>query len=244
MCMWLLFICFFQLKCGVGEYGLSKDVDVAMWLQYREFHNQSPLREVCNFVIVNELLHQQFDAFKKREIFPPYTIYLETNELLALWRPLPLIHRFGQKYVTLNSSDVDELCEWVLGMREKFYQEGTKIFAPSIQTSYTSSQKDNDLSSIPTLEEKPILGYEEKKPYGGDFKGQPPIRSDVDFNDCLLVDEEIPSSSLSKLRRKQKKQMQKNLCKQTNFQVHLTDKDLEIVRTGRKLTDAHIICWL
>ena len=254
-------------------------------------------------MIVNELLHQQFDAFKKREISPPYTIYLEVNELFALWRPLPLIHRFGQKYVTLDSSDVDELCEWVLGMREKFYQEGTKIFAPSTETNYTTSQKeDNDHSSIPTLKEKPILGYKRKRPNGEDFKGQPPLRSDEDdyllveeathmykrpmkgntvhqqskvneeekeeqilqsdgrmqevtsplqgelalksdvhFNDCLLVAEEIPSSPLSKLRKKREKQMQKNLCKQTNFQVQLTDEDLEIVRSGRKLTDAHML---
>ena len=36
-----------------GEYGLSKDVDVAQWIEYRNYNNEAPLCEVFDLVIVN-----------------------------------------------------------------------------------------------------------------------------------------------------------------------------------------------
>ena len=46
-----------------GEYGLSKDVDVALWIEARAFRNEPPLQEVFDFVIVNKHLHSEFDLF-------------------------------------------------------------------------------------------------------------------------------------------------------------------------------------
>ena len=39
-----------------GEYGLSKDVDVAQWIEYRNYNNEAPLREVFDFVVFSKYL--------------------------------------------------------------------------------------------------------------------------------------------------------------------------------------------
>ena len=38
------------------EYALSKDIDVALWIDYHTFYGECPLKELLggNFVIVNE----------------------------------------------------------------------------------------------------------------------------------------------------------------------------------------------
>ena len=57
------------LSLGEGEYCLSKDVDVSLWLDYRaSVSEEPPLREAWDFVIINGKLHNEFDAFKKAEI--------------------------------------------------------------------------------------------------------------------------------------------------------------------------------
>ena len=53
---------------SVGDYAISKDVDVALWLDCRAFNKKEPLRDVLDFVIVNTRLHDDFDEFKKNEI--------------------------------------------------------------------------------------------------------------------------------------------------------------------------------
>ena len=52
------YLYFIQLTQYVGpqEYGLNKNVDVTLWLESRNFKNYPPLREVHNFVIINEQL--------------------------------------------------------------------------------------------------------------------------------------------------------------------------------------------
>ena len=40
-----------------GDYALSKDIDVALWKDYRAYHNEQPLRVAMDFVVVNDRLH-------------------------------------------------------------------------------------------------------------------------------------------------------------------------------------------
>ena len=56
--------CFLKLSSymsGPADYALSKDVDVALWMDSRAFHGQPPLTDALDFVIVNCQLHNEFD---------------------------------------------------------------------------------------------------------------------------------------------------------------------------------------
>jgi hypothetical protein len=63
---------------------LSKDVDVALWLDYRAFNGDKPVKDAPDFVIVNSELHNEFDSFKKSEV-PGGISFIETNPLLQLF---------------------------------------------------------------------------------------------------------------------------------------------------------------
>ena len=67
-----------------GDYALSKDIDVALWKDYRAYQNEQPLRVAMYFVAVNDRLHNQFDEFKKIEVKCCYS-YLKLNELLEFY---------------------------------------------------------------------------------------------------------------------------------------------------------------
>ena len=107
-----------------GEYGLSLDTDVALWIAAREYDNKAPLRTFADFVIVNSSLHSEFDEFKKNTIEKGYSILL-INPLLDYWNniervtPLPILKMYGKECLKLYYSDMDRLCEWVLKQREK-----------------------------------------------------------------------------------------------------------------------------
>ena len=45
------------------EHGLGINVDVALWLDYWNFHNKPPLQVVQDCVIVTNELHNEFDDF-------------------------------------------------------------------------------------------------------------------------------------------------------------------------------------
>ena len=103
------------------EYGLSKDVDVALWMESRDFNNDSSLREVFDFVVVNQSLHSEFDDFKRKENLCNYSI-LSVNELLQHWNTYerkpshPVLTMYGLK---LHYTEMDELCEWVMNQKDK-----------------------------------------------------------------------------------------------------------------------------
>ena len=107
-----------------GEYGLSKDVDVALWIQARAFRNEPPLQEVFDFVIVNRHLHSDFDLFKEQEIDRDYSL-IALNELLHYWNEKtraaisPIVKLYNTPYLKLCCSDIDELCQWVLEQRAR-----------------------------------------------------------------------------------------------------------------------------
>ena len=89
------------------EYGLSKDVDVAQWIEYRNYNNEASLREVFDFIIVNPALHAEFDDFKRKETHDDYNI-LKVNELLAYWNTfkrspsLPVLTVYGTPHLRLH----------------------------------------------------------------------------------------------------------------------------------------------
>ena len=114
-----------QLKeyLSPGEYGLSIDTDVALWIESRTFSKKPPLRELIDFIIVNKSPHDKFDEFKRRETHREYSI-LSINNLLQHWNSYernsssPVIMIYGKPHLKLHYSDVDELCQWVLDQKE------------------------------------------------------------------------------------------------------------------------------
>ena len=136
-CTCIIKIHFKQLKPYFqkeGEYGLCKDVDVALWLDYRAYHQKPSLREALGFVIIDEMLHEEFDKFKQKEIPFMHISYLPPVELLRLWCSTQkscspsTVEKFGKPYIVLQTNEMDELCYWVKEMREKFLQEGNSTF--------------------------------------------------------------------------------------------------------------------
>lgn len=115
------------------EYALSKDVDVSFWQDYRAFNGEKPVRDVKDFVIVNNELHEEFDTFKKSEV-PRRTSFIETNPLLQLYcqekcyQDIPTVQKHGKTYLELSDSNMDDLCRWVLNLRELFSSQGNSVF--------------------------------------------------------------------------------------------------------------------
>ena len=67
--------------CGPDEYCLSKYLDVALWLDYREFHKEPLLTDIHDFIVINSQLHDQFDLFKKAEVKRSHS-FVPVTELL------------------------------------------------------------------------------------------------------------------------------------------------------------------
>ena len=94
------------------EDGDSKDVDVALWQDYRAHNDMQPVRDVLDFDIVNEKLHDEFDEIKRAEIVPFY-IYLWINELPQMQSSLKCIYceEMCYEYLQLLSEGVDGLIQ-------------------------------------------------------------------------------------------------------------------------------------
>ena len=117
---------------GPEDYALSKDVDVALWMDSRAFHGQPPLTDALDLVIVNCQIHNEFDSFKKSQINPACS-YIAINELLKLYchdkcHPLLSVQKFGKSYLSMSGEQIDSLVEWVCRIREKYSAEGSSIF--------------------------------------------------------------------------------------------------------------------
>ena len=114
-----------------GEFLLSKDLDVALWLDYRMFTNQRPLDEVCDFVVVNEPLMAEFDKFKGNHTSLGFS-YLPVTKLLELWiiaqESVDIVLQFGHKYAFLHQFNLDDLVQWLLDTRDHFECEGRDVF--------------------------------------------------------------------------------------------------------------------
>ena len=109
-----------------GEYGLSKDLDVVLWNAHRQFHEKSPLKNVTDFVIVDAVLHKEFDSFKASTV-QQGSSFVPINELLSLYcsqssLKFSIIQMFGYSYVHLTSAQIDLLIDWILEIRNEYYQ--------------------------------------------------------------------------------------------------------------------------
>lgn len=124
---------------NVGDYALSKDPDVALWLDNREFKGFPPLVDAVDFVIVNGQLHNQFDQFKSKECTSQRS-FLPMNELLKFYCSSECAHllessmitKYGKTYLNLQAKQVDELIEWTYMMRKRCEQESENIFATPV----------------------------------------------------------------------------------------------------------------
>ncbi len=95
--------------------------------------HQPDLVEEFDFVVVNSLLHNQFDNFKKAENTD--ISYLEMNSLLHFYiRQHPqsgtfLTKKYGKTYLTCTCGQVDELCQWIYDMRKQHPKSKLYIYA-------------------------------------------------------------------------------------------------------------------
>ena len=94
-------------------------------MEFRAYHNKPPLGEFCGLVIVTPELHNEFYLFKEKEkeircgesIFPLNTLLHHWNRQRAV--PSPTITMYGKLYLKLDTSEADDLCQWVYETREK-----------------------------------------------------------------------------------------------------------------------------
>ena len=70
-----------------GEFALSRNLMVDLWLQSHQYDKMSPLREVCggDFVICNDGLHESFMEFKKSVTYQNDLRIVEQMDLLTYW---------------------------------------------------------------------------------------------------------------------------------------------------------------
>ena len=97
------------------DYALCKDIDVALWKDYRAYHNEQPLKAAMHFVVVNYCLYNQFDEFKKIEV-KCCCSYLKLIELLEFYicchdLITSTIARYNNTYLRLHGNDMDGLCK-------------------------------------------------------------------------------------------------------------------------------------
>ena len=96
----------------------------------------------------------EFDKFKHKEVSLGSSI-LKCNDLLNLWltkqENIDPYTQYDAQYVCLQSTQVDELCEWVQEMREKVQREGRKVLADLAQCSKKQVSKYNAVMNISDL---------------------------------------------------------------------------------------------
>lgn len=134
------FLLQFRFSCEPGGYGLSKDIDVALWLDYRTFQNEPPLPDRHNFVIINSQLHKQFHAFKRDNVRASYS-NIPLCSLLVFYcsskcphHLSSMVEKYGKVYLELHMSEVDVFVMWVNDMRERYYGvDGERIFENAAQ---------------------------------------------------------------------------------------------------------------
>ena len=103
---------------------LSKDVNVALWLEWRDFSNKPEVKEAFDFVVVDDDLFTEFKTFKDKYCSCNF-ILLVVNELLNYWNehqrkaPAPIRLLYGKPHIQLLQEDLDELCRWVYSCRSK-----------------------------------------------------------------------------------------------------------------------------
>ena len=126
------------------EYALSKDIDVALWIDYCTFYGKCPLKELLggNLIIVNEHFQDEFEEFRGKIQCAIGTTHILVKgiELPKLWLKsinayLKSVAVLGSTYFLISSSDLDDICQWVT-VTQKLYRAkivlGGTIFATKI----------------------------------------------------------------------------------------------------------------
>ena len=104
-----------------GEFALSRDLMVDLWLQSRQYDKMSPSREVCggDFVICNDGLYESFMEFKKGVTYQNDLRIVEQMDLLTYWiktcktTSIKEVSLMDKAYCLMSPADLDALCEWV-----------------------------------------------------------------------------------------------------------------------------------
>ena len=131
-------ILLFKVQCSItgNEYGLSKDLDVVLWMAHREYCGKPQLKDLIDFVIIDTVLHDDFDSFKASTVQKGFS-FVPVNELLSLYCSMSslefsTVQMFGYSYVKLSGEEMDALVDWMLEMRDKYKQEGEVLFSALI----------------------------------------------------------------------------------------------------------------
>jgi hypothetical protein len=143
-----------KYPCGPDEYCLSKDTDVALWLDYRRFQKEPCLTDYQDFVVVNSQLHDQFDLFRnslnaENSLLPMCELLIfycasQRSQLLS-----SKVVKYGNIYLDVHYSEVDKLVFWVDEMRERYYGlEGEEIFKNAAQIMFSNYQAGKILQGI------------------------------------------------------------------------------------------------
>ena len=95
-----------------GEYALSKDIDVALWIDYRTFYGKCPLKQLLggNFVIVTEHLQDGLEEFRGKiqcAIGTTHTL-VKGVELLKIYAYLKSVAVLGSTYFLMSSVVTDK----------------------------------------------------------------------------------------------------------------------------------------
>ena len=123
---------------------------LALWLDCRTYEKKPTLKRVSDFVLVNPVVHQEFNDFSKAEITPELQLLLALD-LIKVWETdkalsLPRVSRYQKVYVNISSSQLDDLCLWVYDMRKLYNSRGSlfevvnkRASMPQTLTSLTSA---------------------------------------------------------------------------------------------------------
>eukprot|EP00731_Ephydatia_muelleri_P015573 Em0008g1293a len=125
-----------SLRLKEGEYALSKDITVCLWLEYRSLNGRTPLRDVSggDFVIINEELHGEFDEFRSKVyayVDKEYSIVELLQVAMDIVGPLPRT-KSGNRYILVMSDYATRYPEAVPVKAidaEHIAEELVKIFA-------------------------------------------------------------------------------------------------------------------
>ena len=108
---------------------MSKDIDVFLWIDFREFYGEHPLQEVLggDFVAIDENVHAEFAEFrgKVQSYIGTTCCVVKGIELLKVLcrftkTKLKPVHVLGNIYFLMSPYDLDELCERVRYKRSFF----------------------------------------------------------------------------------------------------------------------------
>ena len=129
---------------------------MALWLDSRSYDSKPQLREASGFVIVNPMLHSEFEAFKAA-VSTPECNNLRLGPLLQYWKDFvrpscgDVLTMFGSHYLRLHYSEVDDLCQWVLDSREACQKGATLEDLIKGDVTSKNANKEHGSKDIPAV---------------------------------------------------------------------------------------------